>query len=192
MKPSPFSYFFLSHCRSLHFIMQAAWRYLTECAICNPQLQSLSHYRCIAGSLTPLLPATVKQGGNDDAAVWRESERKERQTPKHLCGCRCFCITSVCSTVLAQLPFRCLTVCRMKSSPVILSAVQGSNLIDNTFLLSFDNLVRKYVTTVNQAVKIGHLSFSCFTPDCMYIILLPEMQLSIDLKVNHELQYSPI
>lgn len=115
-----FLFFFLSHCRSLHFIMQAAWRYLTECAICNPQLQSLSHYRCIAGSLTPLLPATVKQGRNDDAAVWRESERKERQTPKHLCGCRCFGITSVCGRVLAQLPFRCLTDCGMKSSHVIL------------------------------------------------------------------------
>lgn len=33
-------FFLLSHRGSLHFIMQAAWRYLTECAICNPQLQS--------------------------------------------------------------------------------------------------------------------------------------------------------
>lgn len=79
--------------RSLHFIMQAAWRYLTECAICSPQLQSPSHYHRIAGSLTPLLPATVKQRGNDDdAAVCGESERKDRRTdgpsPEHLCKCR--------------------------------------------------------------------------------------------------------
>lgn len=35
------------------------------------------HYRYIAGSLTPLLPATAEQGGNDDAAVWGKKDRTQ-------------------------------------------------------------------------------------------------------------------
>lgn len=98
--------------RSLQFIMQAAWRYLTECAICSPQLQSPSHYHRIAGSLTPLLPATVKQRGNDgDAAVWGGSERKDRRTdrptPEHLCKCWCNDITKCFASQSMQLlPFK--------------------------------------------------------------------------------------
>lgn len=187
MKPSPFSYFFslpLSF-SSLHYAGSLTL-FDRMCYLQPPAAVplSLSLHRW---QLNPAAACHSEAGKKWwFCCLKREWEERKTDPKAPMCGCWCFGITSVLrqgfSTASFQVP--CSLYNEVFPYYIILLAVQGSNLIDNTFL-SFDNLVCKYVTTVNQAVSQSHVTFSCFSPDCINVVLLPELQLNIDLKVNH-------
>lgn len=126
----PLTFFFSVfpiHRRSPHFIMQAAWCYLTECAICSTQLQSPSHYSHTGGNLTPLLSSTVKQRGNDNAPVWREGERKDAWDGRlDLC----------CVTLMYRHSYG-TAAWQSGELTQITFVVKESNLIDNSFFSRF-------------------------------------------------------